>query len=275
MTLSLLAVLLLANPLSSGAPTEGETIGSYVLPGDSLAEAAEDEGTSAASAWESTLLYNYQYLSENRSPWTTVRFLLKREDVRGAMVFDGARITRFGLTDLSLGLSAWPNLGERRYGHFRLEYAPDADVLPGLTTGARLYQAVGAWEISSGYELNTVEAAPVHRFTAGVARYVGSWYLRTRTTLLPRDGELGVVQRLRARYYLEPPSEYIDFTAGMGKLAAVVESGPVVQLVPTYFLTGRVQRFVTSDLGFSLLASYTDETFFTRLGFLGGILTRW
>ncbi len=86
---------------------------------------------------------------------------------------------------------------------------------------------------------------------------------------------LGAVQRLRIRYYIDPPSEYVDLTAGIGRLATVVGRGPVAHLVSTHVLTGRIQRYLTSRLGLSLLASYADATYVTRRGILLGLLTRW
>lgn len=242
---------------------------------DSLRNDSGPEKTAHQVAWKGLFFYNYQKLSENRLPWQVAQLLVQRKSKQGALVLLGKRVERFGKTDRAIGASVWRHLWDGSYGNLRLELAPQAVVLPRARLHAQLYQGIGAWEIAGGYGWRSAQPWPIHSFNVGVGWYVGSWYIYEQTTVIPQPDKWALAQQCRIRYYLKGADNYLGVRFGAGRVITTTAAGPVVQAVPTYFIAGQMQQFISSNWGVSLLTSYSNDTFFNRQGIMAGLIARW
>ena len=250
----------------------------FGVPGAAWAQASAEGGEAVTTlpVWEASIVHQRQHLSEGRAAWQAYQLMVQRRSARGAMLLQGNRVQRFGVWDEALKAEAWRDLWAKAYGHLRLQYAPTPQILPGQELYAELFQAVpGGWEVAGSYSHRRYPEQTVHSMGLGLGKYVGNWYLRGKTTVIPQHGSASVVQRLRARWYLNAPREYIGVQVGGGRIRAIVDEGPILETVRTYFVTAQLQTYLTSHFGISVVASYSDDAFFIRQGVTLGLLTRW
>lgn len=248
----------------------------FVTPRPVHAQAAPSARTGTPT-WEGAVFHTWQRVSEGRAPWQSVEALVQRRSARGAIILKAGRTRRFETWGAALTAEAWRDLWTRAYAHVRAGFTPDPRILPGQHLYAELYQATpGRWELAASYDHRRYSAQTVHTLGLGLGAYVGNWYLRAKTQLIPRAGhQPSAVQSLRARRYINPPREYVGVQVGAGSINAVVAEGPVLQRVTTYFVTAQFQRYITTHIGLSASASYSDDAFFVRHGLTVGVLARW
>ena len=237
---------------------------------------AQSPSDDAPGGWEAAAFYTWQHLSDQRVPWQMMKALVQRRHAQGALILEAAHVRRFGRGDASVSVDVWQDLWPQAYVHAAVDYAPSPALLPGQAASAELYQAVpGGWEVAGSYAQRRYPTQPVHLVGAGLAKYVGAWYLRAKTTVTRLYGRFSIVQGLRARRYLNPPREYVGLQIGGGRVVEVVDEGPVIETVRTVFVTAQAQKYVTPHLGLMIAGSYSDDAFFVRRGLTLGVLTRW
>jgi len=228
--------------------------------------------------WQASAFYRYQSLTDGRPSWHRAEALLLRRFRKGSVIAKAIRARRFEEWDEALALEGYRDLWNGAYGHLRLQYAFSPQALAAAEVYAELFQSVGSgWEVAGTYWLRDYPGETLHLAGLGVGKYVGRWYLRAKTLLIPQAGEVGVAQLLRARRYLDGASarEFLDLQAGLGRSVELVGPGPRVEIARTYFVTARLQRFVTRHLGFSVGTAYSDVKFYARRGVTAGLLVRW
>lgn len=229
-----------------------------------------------SGSWEAAVYHTWQHLSDQRAAWQVYEVLVQRRHAQGAVILKGAHVRRFGMGDETIAVDVWQDLWPQAYMHASLDYAPSPALLPGQAASGELYQAIpGGWELAGSYEQRRYPEQAAHLVGAGLARYVGAWYLRTKTTATRLYGRFSIVQGLRARRFLSPPHEYVGVRIGGGRVAEVVDEGPVIETVRTYFVTVQFQKYLTPHLGISVSGSYSDDAFFVRRGLSLGVMTRW
>lgn len=227
-------------------------------------------------AWEASVRYDYDRLSEGRTDWHRWTISLKRDVAGGTIMGSAVRQQRFGTWDTGGAIDAWWDLWEGAYGHLRLGLGPDARIRPQRSVQADLHQSFGAWEVSGQYDWQRYRNDTVHLFGPGLARYVGSWYVRTRTTIAPRPETWAVAQRVGARrFYASAPSSYVDVEAGAGRGVELVGSDSEILVTQTFFASVRVRHFFTSRLGLTASLRYSDDDVFQRTGGSLGLIGRW
>jgi len=224
--------------------------------------------------WGLTTFYTYEALNEQRPAWHVGYLGLQRRFARQTLIADVTTHRRFNRNDVALGLEGWSDLWSGAYGNLRLQYTPEARFLPDVEAYVEVYQTVGAWELALSARPRFFPDDTVPTFGLALARYEGNWYLRTRTLLTALAGHLNWTQTFMARRYRQPPLDFIDLQAGFGRGVEIVDVGPVLQAVRTYFVAVRMQRFVTRTLGLSVGLSYSSDDLFIRRGVSVGLLYR-
>jgi YaiO family outer membrane protein len=110
---------------------------------------------------------------------------------------------------------------------------------------------------------------------AGVAKYVGAWYLREVTTMSTLAGRSAFSFSAMARRFFSPPREYVEFSGGIGREVVVLGPGPSVDVRETRFLQGRIQKFLSRRWGLSAAVMYNRfEGAPERKGLSLGLITR-
>lgn len=225
--------------------------------------------------WGLTAFYTYEALNQQRPAWYAGSLSLQRQFARQTLIAELAVHQRFNRRDVALAFDSWSVLWPGAYGNLHLQHTPNAHFLPTVEAYLEVYQNLGAWELALSSRPRFFPEETVPTFGWALARYEGNWYLRGRTLLTVLAGHLNWTHTFMARRYWHLPLAFIDLQAGYGHGVEVVDIGPKLQAVRTYFVTARVQRFVARTLGVSIGLSYSNDDLFTRRGFSIGLLRRW
>lgn len=248
------------------------------LPDDTLT-AGQQEVTDPRlrTPWEVNVYYDYEVVSGGRQPWESVQGLVQRRFRQGAVIFRAERTRRFRSWDEAVTGEVYWNLWRQAYGHVQAQYAPEPQTLPETAFLVELFQGLpGGFELSAGYGHRNYPTEPVNLYRGGLAKYLGYWYLRTQTLVVPFLGEMGIAQTFAARRYLgDSPADYAEVRGGFGREVTIVDVGPLIDVARTYFVSARLQKYVSENAGFSVSLSYSDDDFYTRTGVSVGLLTRW
>lgn len=241
--------------------------------GGALAQSAEP----SENMWEVAARYDYDRLSDGRADWHRWTLSLKKEVSRGTLTASFLRQRRFGVEDTGVQVDIWPDLWTGAYGHVEMGISPGARVRSQGTIRSEIFQSLGSWELSGRYSWRRYRSEDVHQFGPGLGRYLGSWYLRTRTSLLPRPGAWGIAQRVGARrfYGTHPSLSYVDVEGGLGRSVKLVNSRSELLVTQTFFVSLRVRHFLTSEVGITASIRYGDDEVFRRTGGTVGFFGQW
>lgn len=241
--------------------------------GEAFAQSAEP----SEHAWEAAARYDYDRLSEGRKDWRRWTLSIKKEISRGTLMATFIQQQRFGVGDEGVQIDVWPDLWVGAYGHVKAGLSPGARARPRGTIQSEVFQAFGPWKLSARYGWRRYRREDVHQFGPGLARYVGSWYLRTRTSLVPRPGTWGIAQRVGARrFYGSTPSlSYVDVEGGLGRSVELINASSEILVTRTFFVGLRLRHFLTSHLGITASVRYSDDEVFQRTGGTVGFFGQW
>lgn len=262
----LLFFLLLVGPSEPADPHQ--TTSGSVIQSETPGAVAVDSSFSVFST-----RYTYDWVAE-RQAWHRREATLQTALEAGDLVTTLVQQRRFGRNEVSGDVHYWPGLWGNAYGHVYASLAPSAQSLPRQSLGAELYEVVGGWELSGGYEWRRYYSANVHLMGLQIAWYVDNWYLRTRTSVIERENTWNVTQVLAARRYLGSPSTYVDGQVGYGRTVDLLQPDLPLQRSRGYFVSVRLRKFVTSTLGISLGGKYSNDVL-RRAGASLGLLARW
>jgi YaiO family outer membrane protein len=234
----------------------------------------------AAPRWRAGLTYGFEAFTRDRTTWHAASAQLSRRLAHGTLIGELLTARRFDRTDRGAAVDAYRTLWPRSYGNLRVQVAPGSDVLPRLDVAAEAFQSVtGGIEFSAGYRRMQYPHDHADLFSAGVAKYTGNWYLRARTTIVPKAGSTGVSASLAARRYLATPDDFLDVQGGLGEELLTVgtgPNGPDVQVRANRFAAVRIQKLLTSRLGVSVGATFNGtDGFPDRRGLTVGVSHRW
>jgi len=230
----------------------------------------------AAAQWRASLVYGFEDFTSSWTTWQSWTARLERKSPSGSVALEAATASRFGLWDQGGALDTYHLLWRRAYGNVRLGLAPGARVTPRLDFTTEVYQGLpGDWEASAGYRRMNYAGSGVNLWGASLARYAGNWYLVARLTAVPQSGRLGGGVSLLVRRYLETADDFLDVSGGTGA-EVVTLAADSVAVERSRFLAVRLQRFVTTTVGFALAATYnTQQGIPTRRGLSLGAMYRW
>lgn len=244
--------------------------------------AAAQEG-SAPPEWSAALHYDAQQVA--RSPaayWHTVTLAVQRRMRTGSVEVQGIGTRRFDLADQALVLDAYRELWRGAYGNVRVQYAPEATVLPEYVAGAELFQAIGRVEVAGSYTHQEYAVADANTLGLGLGYYVGQWYLRQRVLAAAVEGAWSPATVTSARRYLGGGTENtIDLSVGFGEevleVAPIAGTGAVdVVTTESRFVSARTRRFLGPGLGLVVGANYSRYSGIAdRWGVSVGAIVRW
>lgn len=235
------------------------------------------DSSSAEPVWEAAVRYDYDRVSGGRADWHRWTGVLQRDIPGGTVVATLVRQRRFDVADEGVAIDVWQDLWSDAYGHLRIGIGPDARIRPRRSLQAAVYQSIGSWEVMGHYGWRRYVGDNVHLFGPGLARYVGAWYLRTRTTVAPRPSTWAVSQRVGIRrfYYRTPSPSYVDLEAGAGRSVELVGPDDTLLVARTFFVSLRVRHYLTTRLGLTAGLRYSDDGPFARTGGSVGLFARW
>jgi YaiO family outer membrane protein len=235
------------------------------------------DSSSAEPVWKAAVRYDYDRVSGGRADWRRWTGVLQRDIPGGTVVATLVRQRRFDIADEGITVDLWHDLWSGAYGHVGVGVGPSARVRPQRQLGGEVYQSLGSWELLGHYGWRRYATDDVHLFGPGLARYVGAWYLYTRTTVAPRKSTWAVSQRVGIRrfYYWTPSPSYIDLESGMGRSVEFVGPNADLLVARTFFASLRVRHFLTERFGLTAALRYSDDGPFTRMGGAAGLFARW
>lgn len=219
--------------------------------------------------------YTYEWVTE-RAAWQQRDFSLETFFPFGVIVGNLRHQRRFGEREFSGTANYWVETWGDSYLHAHTTVAPNAITTTRFSVGGELYEVLGNWELSGWYEWRRYADTDVHVLGPQVGYYLGSWYLRLRTSATERNGTWGLMQMAAARYHLSTPDSFVEAQVGYGRSVELVAARSTggMTLVESYFGSLRARRFFTQHLGASASITYND-TSFRRVGGGLGLLVRW
>ncbi len=246
-----------------------------------VATPVEEDSVSAASAsppsaWIVGTHAGLSRFSSDRPGWyeNVVRFGQRNFGGSSAFVELG-RVSRHGEPDLFAAADLYRVVRPGSYVNARLAVAPRADIMPRFDGYAEGFHGVGrGWEISNGYRFARFTGKTIHSASAGIGRYVGNWYLRTRGSITPASGTMGHGLLVMARRYSGGPDEFVGVVLATGRDVVAYPDGPV-ELRNVISASVVVQRFVRAGAGVRIGIDYVDDGDLTRWGLAAGLIARW
>ena len=229
-----------------------------------------------ATPWEGFHSYEFQSFTQERPVWHTYSPSVRRDLPYGSVRLIILRTTRFSKRGQLVALDSYFDLWRRSYGNFYLQTSANPSYLPKLVYSAEIFQGLGkGWELSAWYRYMGWVGKRVGIYGASVAKYVGDWYLRERTTFVPeKDGYTLSIAGFVRRYFATV-DDFLEVGVGTGKK---LETSSVHSDLESksLFISVRLEKFVTTRIGLVLSGSYEDgETTPTRRGLSLGIKHRW
>ena len=226
--------------------------------------------------WRAAASYGFEAFSDSRSPWHAATLALSRHTPSLTAIAEADAYRRFDVTDIAAVADVYTVFRRGTYAEWRVQWAPDAEVVAQTEAGLELFHAPArGWEVSAGYRHSDYAASAVDVAMAGAAHYVGAWYLRLRGTAAFQGGSEGLSFSFLARRIGANPDDLAEVQSGLGE--EIVTLGPgLVDLAPTAFVAARWQRRLTSRFGCSATASWNrQEGIPNRAGLTVGVFTRW
>lgn len=265
----LLLLLLLLGPTAETTPTAQVAL-------DSTTGPIQQEPLVSDSVFSvASTRYTYDWISEtNRSAWHRREVTLETPLPQGVLVTSLTQQRRFQRNEVSGKAHYWTGLWNDSYGHIHFSLGPNVQTMPRLSAGAELYEMIGDWELSGWYEWRRYANTDVHVMGPQIARYLGDWYLRTRTSLIEREGTWAATQFLSVRRYLGSSTTYVEGQVGYGRTIEFVHPTRPLQISRSYSASVRLRHFITSTFGISMAGNYSNDVF-RRAGVSAGLMVRW
>jgi YaiO family outer membrane protein len=197
---------------------------------------------------------------------------LRRHFEPGSLALEVLGVDRFGKRDTAYALDAYADLWARAYANLRYQVAPDHALFPETSGRVELYQGVGSgWELAGSYDWLNFSSSNVGIYGAAVAKYVGAYYGRLRTTYVDTSGSVG--WRLTVRdYYRGDADHYVELNAGTSRGEATTRGVTSLQTSTSVGLAWLM--FFTPQWGLKLAADYSDSQP-AETGISAAIYSRW
>lgn len=226
--------------------------------------------------WRAAASYGFEAFNGSRSPWHAATLALSRHAPRLTAIAQADAYRRFDITDLAAVADVYTTFRPGTYAEWRVQWAPDAEVVAQTEAGLELFHAPGrGWEFSAGYRHAEYAASAVDVANASAAHYKGDWYLRLRGTAAFQSGSEGLSFALLARRIGGNPDDLAELQGGLGEDILTLAPGSV-DLTPTAFVAARWQRRLSSRFGGSVTASWNRQQGIPdRAGLTVGAFTRW
>jgi YaiO family outer membrane protein len=232
--------------------------------------------SAVARLWYAGVRYGVESVRGPSPRWQSWAITGGVRGVRASLLADALAITRFGSTDFAVAADGYLRFHPGTYGNLRVQLAADARILPEWDVAAELFHAPArGWEASGGYRRMAFANETVGIFSGGLARYVGSWYLRLRVTAAPHTGGVSPGGSVVLRRFTGDRDGFLELAGGYGSELVTLGPGSVVRRTSRSVLA-RWQLLVGPSWGMSLGGSLAaDQGQPRRAGVALGAFTRW
>lgn len=212
----------------------------------------------AARPWEVSGSYETSSsLPYDRADWTAYYASVRREHPLGSTQIESVRAKLYSLSDRGISTDNYFNLWRRSYGNLYYFAGLDTVFFPKTDLFAEVYQGFGqGGEISGSYRYTGRAADNADQYGAALSWYAGSFYLRGKTTLIPKDMGLAYTQNFSVKMYLQTVDDFIEASGGFGKDVWTINSAGEDH---SLWITGaRVQKFIGARFGVMIAGTYQE-----------------
>lgn len=232
--------------------------------------------SNVAPAWYAAARYGVESVSGPGSSWQAWAITGGRRTRRASVLAEALGSTRFGASDLAFAADAYVLFRPGTYGNLRVQLAAGAEILPESDLAAELFHSpVRGWEASVGYRRMAFESQTIGIYSGGVARYLGSWYLRARVLLADHSDGVSPGGALLLRRYAGDRDRFFELAGGYGSELVTLGPGSVVRRA-SGSLSARWQLLLGASWGVTLGGSLAaDEGQPRRSGVTLGAFVRW
>lgn len=168
------------------------------------------------------------------SEWLRYGVGIRRRFEGGSIGLEASRWRRYAHWDEAVTAETWLDLWAGGYGNLRVQYSHDPEILPDVSTYVEVFQSMpGRWEVSGSYSYSLLDRQEhdLVMFGFSVARYVGNWYLRQRTTFAYAQGEdYDVFFGGAVRYFFESEGSFLEFGGAAGEGAEFIGRNQAVEI---------------------------------------------
>lgn len=258
-----------------GTPTEIDALIASLEPRRANPDAVIPEGF----LWSASLSGGITTFSPRRDDWSDYGLSIRRRFPRGSIAGEFLGADRFGSDGQAWALDGYVDLWNRAYANLRYQNSPPARNFPDDSWRAEIFQGFGrGWELSASYDHMNYGNGNTDLYGAGVGKYVGNYYLRFRTLIIPNTGFTNLSHRATARwYYGGNGDDYLELSGGWSRGGEQLSYRPY-QVVKSRSesIGASVVKYLTPRWGFKLSGSYGDEeNGYVERGLSGSLYTRW
>lgn len=232
-----------------------------------------DVVTSGGYKWSTSVSGGKTWVSGGGfSDYTNRSVSLRRHFEWGSLAAEGLGLHRFDTTDTAYALDGYVGLWDRAYANVRIQVSPDHTLFPENSGRIELYQGVGrGWELAVSDDWLNFTNSTVNIYGFAVAKYVGNWYGRLRTTYVDPSGSIGWRLALR-NYYAGDADHYVELTGGTSRGDVTTRGVTALQWSKSASLNW--VTFFTPRWGMKVGADYSDSDH-TEDGISASLYFRW
>ena len=176
----------------------------------------------------------------------------------GSIAIERLGQERFGYSDQTWAIDAYPRLWQGAYANLRYQRATSPDLYPSRAWRAELYQNLGGWELAASRDfLGFGTGVRIDGVSAG--KYWGNFFARWRHQQVRSDSSSGKGDRFFVRYYYEGDADhYLEANVSRGR-SEDFSSGLILPSRSNAY--GLVwYHFFHRDWGFKLSASQSSDS---------------
>lgn len=229
--------------------------------------------------WSASISGGLTTFSPSRDEWSDYSISIRRRFDWGSLAGEFLGANRFRTDGQAWALDGYVDLWSRAYANLRYQNSPQARNFPDHAWRAEIFQGFGSgWELSGSYDHMDYGATNTDMYGVGLGKYLGNYYLRFRTLLIPNTGFTNLNHRATARwYYAGNGDDYLELAGGWSRGGDRPSWRPYqVVKVRSESVSLAAVRYLTPRWGLKLSGSYGDEEDgFVERGLAATIYSRW
>lgn len=221
--------------------------------------------------------YEFESFGGRRETWESYRADLSyRVEDRGSVVVEYQRATRHGLWDESVRGDIYAELWAQAYVHTYWQQGLDRRFLPTHDVYVELFQGMrDGWVPSIFFRQMSFSNVRADFYGVGIEKYVGSWLIRARFSLVDVRNRKNPTLQGQLRYYIASPDTYVAVSGGYGREVVSLDAIGSIESISSGGIAVSYQTFVWEHLGFGAAATYAaTEILPHRAGFSFRVVSR-
>jgi len=208
-----------------------------------------------ATDWEFSIYYDYLTFQASRPNSSISNISVKRDFIKNTIILNLFKTERFNKTDTGFNFDLYQELWNRSYGNLKLQFIPQANISPGSDIFIEIYQSFRkGWELSINYRNMNFSNTSVNIYGASVGKNINDWYLRNRSSVIPKKVGIDFSSFIFSRRYLNTVDNYIEGGFGQGWENEYSQEEKKVILRQKTTLMVKYQRFFTPSFGMLVIA---------------------